>query len=91
MERPSHVRSEIPLAIRLFKHYWQLPFAVIALIELVALAISPMLAVMTLDMLHYGAVVTPDITPHWGLVIIFTAVDFVLMVAMGLYHARQRS
>lgn len=50
-----------------------------------------MLAVMTLDMLHYGAVVTPDITPHWGLVIIFTAVDFVLMVAMGLYHARQRS
>lgn len=62
-----------------------------ALVELFVLAVAPMLAVVTLDLLRYGQIVAPDITPHWGLVSIFALVNFMLMVAMGLYHARQRS
>lgn len=79
------------MAIRLFKHYWQLPLAVLALIETVLLTAGPMFAAWVLSQ-SAGTEASSSLSrPHPGLIALFVLINFLLMVAMGLYHARQRS
>ncbi len=79
------------MAIRLFKHYWQLPLAVLAVIEALLLAGSPLLASWLLAQSVTSTADSSLLQPHPGLVALFVLLNFLLMVAMGLYHARQRS
>lgn len=78
------------MAIRIFQHYWQLPLALLAFCEASVFLLAP-----------YGAAYLrfdPQLAPSegfWGSVfpraLLFAAVMFVSMTAMGLYNARQRS
>ena len=76
------------MAIRIFQHYWQLPLALLALVEAVVFFFAPTAAVL----LAAKAGVPQD-TPAfmWLRGLIFAAVMFISMTAMGLYNARQRS
>ncbi len=79
------------MAIRFFKHYWQLPLAVLALVEAALLAIVPGLATWLLAPSSPDGVLSSFAWPHLGLVTLFVLANFLMMVAVGLYHARQRS
>ncbi|PZN28717.1 MAG: UDP-phosphate galactose phosphotransferase, partial [Proteobacteria bacterium] len=78
------------MAIRIFRHYWQLPLAVLAIAEAVTFFAAMQLA---------AVVRTPILDPAAGSTfsqmlpraLLFTAVMFIAMTAMGLYNARQRS
>lgn len=77
------------MAIRIFQHYWQLPLAVLASVESIFFFAAPYAAAITLG--------DPDIpfnnlVPHlFSRGLVFAAVLFVSMAAMGLYNSRQRS
>jgi len=78
------------VAIRIFQHYWQLPLAVLAVIETVVFFFSPYVAAA----LRFDATL-PEVEGVLGPMmprgLLFAAVMFVSMAAMGLYNSRQRS
>lgn len=78
------------MAIRIFQHYWHLHLAMLAVVEGVIFFFAPYLAVML--RFDADALLTEDIqgTMLWRGVV-FVAVLFVSMTAMGLYNSRQRS
>jgi len=76
------------VTIRIFQHYWQLPLAVLAVLE----------GGVFLATLHYVAPLTmavPPSQPHpapWvPHSLLFACIMFVSMAAMGLYNSRQRA
>lgn len=78
------------MAIRIFQHYWHLHLAMLAVVEGVIFFFAPYAAVM----LRFE----PDVLTDDGLQgtmlwrgLVFAAVLFVSMAAMGLYNSRQRS
>jgi sugar transferase (PEP-CTERM system associated) len=78
------------VAIRIFQHYWQLPLAILAVVETIVFFFSPYVAgAMGLDM------TLPEVTsvsgPMLPRALLFAGVMFVSMAAMGLYNSRQRS
>lgn len=76
------------MAIRIFQHYWQLPLALLALMEAVLFFVAPWVA----PLLGRAAGLPVDAWEvHWGTGLLFAAVLFVAMASTGLYNARQRS
>lgn len=77
------------MAIRIFQHYWQLPLAVLALLEAIVFFVTPAAAVLSLE----GT--TSPLTDALAHVIpqsvLAAGVLFTTMAAMGLYNSRQRS
>jgi sugar transferase (PEP-CTERM system associated) len=77
------------VAIRIFQHYWQLPLAVLALLESILFFAAPFAAAITLG--------DPDVPLERLLELLYTrgllfaGVLFISMAAMGLYNSRQRS
>jgi len=76
------------VTIRIFQHYWQLPLALLAVLE----------GGVFLATLHYVAPLTmadPSSQPHpapWvPHSLLFAGIMFVSMAAMGLYNSRQRA
>lgn len=78
------------MAIRIFQHYWQLPLALLALVEASIFFLAPYSAVILgLDpALPKSAALNHTILPR---ALLFSGVLFLSMTAMGLYNARQRS
>jgi sugar transferase (PEP-CTERM system associated) len=77
------------VAIRIFQHYWQLPLAILALLEAVLFFLSPYTAAVLLrGSLGEIPTLLADMLPQ-GL--LFAGVFFVSTAAMGLYNSRQRS
>ena len=77
------------MAVRIFQHYWQLPLAVLAVVETAAFVCAPIGAILVQQ--FAGLQAAPDLGRiAWGSVI-FAFTLFVTMAAMGLYNARQRS
>jgi sugar transferase (PEP-CTERM system associated) len=77
------------VAIRIFQHYWQLPLAILALLEAVLFFFSPYVAAVLLrGSLGQVSALLGDMLPQ-GL--LFSGVFFVSTAAMGLYNSRQRS
>jgi sugar transferase (PEP-CTERM system associated) len=74
------------VAIRIFQHYWHLHLAVLAVIEAAIFFFAPY-AGLALRLDGVDSLQGPMV--YRGLV--FAAVMFVSMAAMGLYNARQRS
>ena len=90
-ERPrlqNTQRSRV--AIRIFQHYWQLPLAFLATVEAIVFFAAPYgVAISGLDVglpRAHGL-----FGPLFGPSLLFAAVMFVSMTAMGLYNSRQRS
>jgi sugar transferase (PEP-CTERM system associated) len=75
------------VAIRIFQHYWQLPLAFLATVEALVFFGAPYaVAVSGLDVglpLSEGSL--------FPRALLFSAVMFISMTAMGLYNSRQRS
>jgi sugar transferase (PEP-CTERM system associated) len=81
---------EEPVTLRILKHYWQLPLALLAVIEIALFLLAPYLAVwLRFDGDISGAEST--IGPIWPRALFFAALTFMAMVAMGLHNSRQRS
>lgn len=76
------------MAIRIFRHYWQLPLALLALVEAILFFASPWIAAFLAQLA--GLPVEPS-DVRWGKGALFAGVLFVGMAATGLYNARQRS
>ncbi len=76
------------MAIRIFQHYWQLPLALLALVEAIAFFASPWIAAFLAQ--AAGVAVEPS-DVSWAKGFLFAGVLFVGMAATGLYNARQRS
>jgi sugar transferase (PEP-CTERM system associated) len=78
------------VAIRIFQHYWQLPLAILAVVEAVIFFFAPYGAAL----LRFDATL-PQIEGVLGPLLprglMFAGVLFVSMAAMGLYNSRQRS
>jgi sugar transferase (PEP-CTERM system associated) len=76
------------VAIRIFRHYWQLPLALLAVVEALAFFSAPYLAAA----LGFGSPSMPQSgLPPWERALFFSAVMFLSMAATGLYTSRQRS
>jgi sugar transferase (PEP-CTERM system associated) len=78
------------VAIRIFKHYWQLPLAILAAVEALMFFAAPFgtaYIAQRLSLTGFGNL--EDVTVGMGL--LFASVLFLSMTAMGLYNARQRS
>jgi len=76
------------VAIRIFQHYWQLPLALLALVEGGVFFFAPTVAVW----LAAKVGLSQDVPVFmWSRGLLFAAVMFISMTAMGLYNARQRS
>jgi sugar transferase (PEP-CTERM system associated) len=76
------------VAIRIFQHYWQLPLALLALVEALVFFLAPSGAAL---LASYAGLPADPSTLFWERGFLFTGVMFVSMTAMGLYNARQRS
>lgn len=77
------------MAIRIFQHYWQLPLALLATVEALVFFLAPYsAAVLNLDGTATRGVLLGSTLPT---ALLFAAVMFLCMTAMGLYNARQRS
>lgn len=61
-----------------------------ALADILVLSLSPLLAERLLSSIS-PLVSSGSPAPNWGLNIVFTGMNFLVMAALGLYHARQRS
>lgn len=77
------------MAIRIFRHYWQLPLAFLAIVEALIFFSAPYVVSLTgwevgLPAAVGGAYLFPR-------ALMFSAVMFISMTAMGLYNSRQRS
>jgi sugar transferase (PEP-CTERM system associated) len=77
------------VAIRIFQHYWQLPLAVLALIEVVVFYATPGAAVLSLG--ESAATVRALLVEPFPQSLLSVGVFFTSMAAMGLYNSRQRS
>jgi sugar transferase (PEP-CTERM system associated) len=78
------------VTIRILRHYWQLPLAVLAALELLVFLLAPYVAAA----FRFGAEigdVEATVGPLYTRGILFAVVMFFAMTATGLYHARQRS
>lgn len=75
------------MAVRIFKHYWQLPLVLLAALEALTFFFAPYAAAL-LQAHTRGQPVLVDLWPR-GL--LFAVVMFIAMTAMGLYNSRQRS
>jgi sugar transferase (PEP-CTERM system associated) len=76
------------VAIRIFQHYWQLPLALLAFVEAIVFFLAP----AGTEVLARYAGLPPDAAGSaWPRAVLFAAVMFLSMTAMGLYNARQRS
>lgn len=76
------------MAIRIFQHYWQLPLALLALVEAVLFYSSPWIAAS----LARASGLPADLSEiGWGKGALFAGLLFIGMAATGLYNARQRS
>jgi sugar transferase (PEP-CTERM system associated) len=77
------------VTIRIFQHYWQLPLALLAILEgTVFLAAMHYTAPFTLS----GAVPSSQHPAPWvPHSLLFAGIMFVSMAAMGLYNSRQRA
>lgn len=78
------------MAIRIFQHYWQLPLALLAFVEASVFLLAPYAAAH----LRFDSQLVPGgglLGPIFPRALLFAAVMFVSMTAMGLYNARQRS
>lgn len=78
------------MAIRIFQHYWQLPLALLALVEasLFYFALWGAVALGFDPRLQPAGPFSPGV---WPKALLFTGTMFLSMTAMGLYNARQRS
>jgi sugar transferase (PEP-CTERM system associated) len=76
------------VAIRIFQHYWQLPLALLALVEAVVFFFAPAGAAL---LATYAGLPTEYDASYWVIGAIFAGVMFISVTAMGLYNARQRS
>ncbi len=76
------------MAIRIFQHYWQLPLALLALVEAVAFFLAPWGAAL---LSRYAGLPADPAALFWERGLVFAGVMFLSMTAMGLYNARQRS
>jgi sugar transferase (PEP-CTERM system associated) len=76
------------VAIRIFQHYWQLPLALLALVEAIVFFFAPAGAAL---LATYAGLPTEYRASNWIVGTIFAAVMFLSITAMGLYNARQRS
>jgi len=79
------------VAIRIFQHYWQLPLALLALVEVVIFFAAPQGAGMFMRADPALAQLGGGYAPSLPRGFVFAGVLFVSMAAMGLYNARQRS
>lgn len=77
------------MAIRIFQHYWQLPLALLALLEAVVFYLAPFGAERVLDRVFDSPL--GEVGPLEPRGLLCAAVMFIAMAAMGLYNARQRS
>lgn len=76
------------MAIRIFQHYWQLPLAMLALVEGVVFFLAPWGAAVLVSRAGFPVDAAAS---FWLRGLLFAGVMFVSMTAMGLYNARQRS
>jgi sugar transferase (PEP-CTERM system associated) len=78
------------VAIRIFQHYWQLPLAILAVVEAIIFFLAPYAAAL----LRFDTTL-PEVEGLLGPMLprglLFAGVLFVSMAAMGLYNSRQRS
>src|SRR5262245_9097446 len=77
------------MAIRIFQHYWQLPLALLALLETFGFYLAPFGAAYVLR--RFFDMPLLDVGPIEPRGLLCAAVMFIAMAAMGLYNARQRS
>ena len=77
------------MAIRIFQHYWQLPLALLALLEAFGFYLAPFGAAYALR--RFFDTPLSDVGPIEPRGLLCAAVMFIAMAAMGLYNARQRS
>ncbi len=78
------------VAIRIFQHYWQLPLALLALVEASLFFLALYAATLTgLDPAIRPA--NPFLPEIWPQALLFSGALFLSGTAMGLYNARQRS
>jgi sugar transferase (PEP-CTERM system associated) len=77
------------VTIRIFQHYWQLPLALLAILEgAIFLAALHYVAPLTLS----GPVLPSQHPAPWvPHSVVFAGIMFVSMAAMGLYNSRQRA
>lgn len=79
------------MAIRIFQHYWQLPLAVLAILE-VALFFAAMYLGVLIRFETFDLAAAEHVVGSLQLrSAVFAAATFMAMAAMGLYNARQRS
>jgi sugar transferase (PEP-CTERM system associated) len=76
------------VAIRIFQHYWQLPLALLALVEGIVFFFAPSAVAWIAS---YAGIAIGDTPSVWGRGVLFASIMFVGMAAMGLYNARLRS
>jgi len=78
------------VTLRIFKHYWQLPLALLAIIETALFFLAPYLAV---SLRFEGGIAGAEavIGPIWPRATLFAAMNFISLAAMGLHNSRQRS
>jgi sugar transferase (PEP-CTERM system associated) len=78
------------VTIRIFRHYWQLALAVLAVAEVSLFFFAPYLAALIRFRADLAAIEAAE-GPMWPRGLAFALIMFFMMGAMGLYHARQRS
>lgn len=76
------------MAIRIFQHYWQLPLAMLALVEAIVFFFAPTAAAW---LARYAGVDVGSSPAPWARGVIFASIMFVGMAATGLYSSRLRS
>lgn len=76
------------MTIRIFRHHWQLPLALLAVVEALVFVAAPFIAERGF-LLEEGF--PADRAEKLPAALLFAGVMFVCMGAMGLYNARQRS
>ena len=82
LNAPHRKRPDDHVTIRIFQHHWQLPLALLAVLE----------AAVFLAALHYVAPLSAQQPAPWvPQSLLFAAIMFVSMAAMGLYNSRQRA
>lgn len=78
------------MTIRIFRHYWQLPLAVVAVVELTLFFCAAFAGIAISERRALTSMIDVPGTSYWE-ALLYTAVLGVSVAAVGLYHARQRS
>lgn len=77
------------VAIRIFWHYWQLPLAILALLDCAFFYLVPHAVTRWYDASIWTG--STALVPNRLDALLYVAAVFLAMVAVGLYHARQRT